>query len=68
MDSGVMIVAFVFGLIGMAMFTYGWKTQRFVPLGAGAALMLVTYFIPNVIVLLVVCCALTAVPWVMRNA
>ena len=68
MDSGVMIVAFVFGLIGMAMFTYGWKAQRFVPLGAGAALMLVTYFIPNVIVLLVVCCALTAMPWVMRNA
>jgi len=68
MDTGVLILSFLFGLIGMAMFTYGWKMGRMVPLGAGAALMLVTYFIPNVIVLLIVCCALTAAPWVLREA
>ena len=66
-DSGVLVVSFLFGLIGMGMFSYGWKAGRMVPLGAGVALMLVTYFIPNVIVLLIVCCALTAVPWLVRE-
>ena len=33
-----------------------------------AALMLVTYFIPNMVILLIVCCALTAVPWVVRES
>ena len=67
MDTGVLVVSFLFGLIGMGMFSYGFKAQRFVPMCAGGALMLVTYFIPNVIVLLVVCCAITAVPWLMRE-
>ena len=68
MDSGVLMVAFFFGMVGMAMFSYGWKMGRMVPLGAGAVLMLVTYFIPNLVILLIVCCALTAVPWVLREA
>ena len=68
MDTGVLVVSFLFGLVGMGMFSYGFKAQRFVPMGAGAALMLVTYFIPNVVVLLIVCCAISAVPWFMRNA
>jgi hypothetical protein len=68
MDSGILMVAFFFGTVGMGMFSYGWKMGRMVPLGAGAALMLVTYFIPNMIILLIVCCALTALPWVLREA
>ena len=68
MDTGVLIVSFLFGLVGMGMFSYGFKTQRFVPMGAGGALMVVTYFIPNVVVLLIVCCAIAAVPWVLRDA
>ena len=67
MDSGVFMVSFLFGLVGTGMFTYGWKMGRMVPLGAGVAIMLVTYFIPNVIVLLIVCCALSAAPWVVRE-
>jgi hypothetical protein len=67
MDSGVLMVSFLFGLIGTGMFTYGWKMGRMVPLGSGLALMVVTYFIPNVLVLTIVCCALAAVPWVLRE-
>ena len=67
MDSGVLMVSFLFGLVGSGMFMYGWKTGRMVPLGAGAVMMVVTYFIPNLIVLTIVCCALSAVPWVLRE-
>ena len=67
MDSGVFMVSFLFGLVGTGMFTYGWKMGRMVPLGAGVAIMLVTYFIPNIIVLLIVCCSLSAAPWVVRE-
>ena len=68
MDSSALYVSFFFGLIGMGMFTYGYKTGRMVPLGAGAVMMLVTYFIPNAVVLLIVCCALSAAPWVLRES
>jgi hypothetical protein len=67
MDNGVFAASFLFGLVGTGMLTYGWKTGRMVPLGAGLALMLVTYFIPNLIVLSIVCAVLMAVPWVLRE-
>ena len=67
MDSPTLYVSFFFGLVGTAMFTYGWKTGRMVPLGAGAVMMLVTYFIPNAVLLLIVCCVLAAAPWVVRE-
>ena len=68
MESSTLYVAFLFGLIGMGMFTYGYKTGRMVPMGAGAVMMVVTYFIPNALVLLLVCCALSAAPWIVREA
>jgi len=39
-----------------------------VPLAAGVALMVVPYLIPNVIALVVVCAAITTVPWFLRHA
>ena len=68
MDSTSLMLSFLFGLIGMGMFAYGKKAGRLVPLGAGAALMAVPYFIPNVAILLVVCCGITSLPWVLRHA
>jgi hypothetical protein len=47
---------------------YGKSSGRMVPLGAGAALLVIPYFIPNAIALLAVCCILTATPWFLRNA
>jgi hypothetical protein len=68
MDSTSLMVSLVFGMIGMGMFMYGKKAGRLVPLGAGVALMVVPYLIPNVIALVVVCAAITTVPWFLRHA
>ena len=67
MDTTALMLSLLFGTIGIGMFTYGKKAGRMVPLGAGAALVAVPYFIPNVIAMLIVCCALTALPWVLRH-
>jgi hypothetical protein len=67
MDSNLLMLSIVFGMIGMGMFMYGKKAGRMVPLGAGAGLMIVPYFISSVIVLVIVGVGLMAVPWVVRE-
>ena len=67
MDGPALYISFLFGLIGMGMFTYGYRMSRAVPMVAGAAMMLATYFVPNAVAMLVVCCALCATPWVVRE-
>ena len=67
MDINLLLASLVFGMIGMGMFMYGKKAGRFVPLGAGTGLMVVPYFIPNLIVLVVVCAGLMALPWIVRE-
>ena len=68
MDSSSLMLSLLFGSIGMGMLMYGKKAGRMVPLGAGLALMVLPYCIPNVMALLIVCCVITAVPWLLRNA
>ena len=68
MNPNGLILSLLFGMVGMGMFMYGRKAGRMVPLLAGVALMAVPYFIPNVLVLLLVCCGLTALPWFLRHA
>jgi len=68
MDVNLLMASFVFGMVGMAMCMYGKKAGRPVPLVAGLALMAVPYFIPNLMILLIVCCALTALPLLVRTA
>ena len=67
MDQNVLITSLLFGMVGMAMFMYGKRAARLVPLIAGVCLMVVPYFIPNLIALLIVCCLLMASPWVVRE-
>ena len=67
MDMGLMAASFVFGMVGMGMFMYGKKAGRMVPLGAGAGLMVIPYFLPSLWVMTVVCCGLMAAPWVVRE-
>jgi len=67
MDTNLLFASLLFGLIGTGMLMYGKKAGRPVPLFAGVALMAVPYFIPNLIVLLIVCTGVTAVPWFLRN-
>ena len=50
------------------MFMYGKKAGRLVPLLAGVALVVVPYFVPNLIAMTIVCTLLCAVPWFLRTA
>lgn len=68
MDEYSLIVSVFVGIIGLGMFIYGKKAGRMVPLGAGLGLMVVPYFIPNLIALSAVCCALAASPWIIRES
>ena len=67
MDFTLLMASFVFGMIGMGMFMYGKKAGRPVPLFAGAGLIVVPYMFSHLVVLLVVGCALTAAPWLLRD-
>lgn len=67
MEDYGLLVSLLFGLVGMGMFVYGRKDGRFVPLVAGALLMVVPYFIPSWLAQLAVCSVLTAVPWIVRE-
>jgi len=68
MDMNLLMASMLFGAIGMGMLMYGKKAGRPVPLIAGLALVTIPYFIPNLLILSVVCCVLTALPWVLRQA
>ena len=68
MDSSSLVASFVFGMVGMGMFMYGRKAGRLVPLASGAGLMVLPYFITHLVIMLLVCSALTAVPWLLRDA
>ena len=68
MDYGLLTASFAFGLIGMGMFMYGKKAGRPLPLAAGAGLMVIPYFITHLLVMIIVCGALTALPWLLRDA
>lgn len=67
MDMGGLVVSFLFGSVGLGMFLYGKKMGRYVPLAAGLLLMIVPYFIPNWVVNCVVCAALAAAPYFIRE-
>ena len=68
MDSSSLMASLVFGMIGMGMFMYGKKAGRPIPLAAGAGLMVIPYFITHLVIMIIVCGALTAVPWLMRES
>jgi hypothetical protein len=68
MDFNLVMASLIFGTVGMGMFMYGKNAGRMVPLGAGLGLMLIPYFIPNLLALLAVCGGLMALPWVLKDA
>jgi hypothetical protein len=67
MNTSSMMASLVFGMIGMGMFMYGKKAARPIPLAAGAGLMVLPYFITHLVLMIVICGALTAIPWLMRE-
>jgi hypothetical protein len=68
MDSTSLMLSMLFGTFGMGFLMYGKKAGQMVPILVGLALMVLPYFIANTIALLIVCCSLTAVPFVLREA
>jgi hypothetical protein len=67
METNQLLLSLLFGMIGLGMFMYGKKAERYVALGAGVGLMVVPYFISNLLLMTGVCLALMALPWVMRE-
>jgi hypothetical protein len=49
MTAGAFFASMMIGLVGMALFLYGKKQQRFPHLGVGVVLMAYTYFVPDVV-------------------
>ncbi|HEY7119302.1 MAG TPA: hypothetical protein VH475_22115 [Tepidisphaeraceae bacterium] len=68
MNPNSLMLSFLFGTIGLGFFQYGRKAGRVVPLGAGLGLIILPYFITNLIAMSLVCAALMAMPWVLRHA
>jgi hypothetical protein len=67
MNEYALMLELIIGAVGLGMFMYGKKAGRMVPLGAGAALMVVPYFIPNLWAMAGVCGAIMASPWFVRE-
>jgi len=68
MDENHLWVSLVLGAIGAGMFLYGKKAGRMIPLAAGLGLMVVPYFIPNVIAMAAVGCVMAVAPMIVRES
>ncbi|HZZ44665.1 MAG TPA: hypothetical protein VFE58_17145 [Tepidisphaeraceae bacterium] len=68
MDGNLLMLSFLFGMVGMGFFAYGKKSGRFVAMGVGAGLMVIPYFVTNLLLMVIVCAALMAVPLVVKEA
>jgi hypothetical protein len=53
----------IVGAVGVGYFVYGRKQARMAPMLSGAALCVVPYFVGNIWLLLLVCAALLAAPF-----
>jgi hypothetical protein len=67
MDMTSLMLSMLFGTIGCGFLMYGKKAGEVLPMGVGLALMVCPYFIANVAAMTVVCGALTATPFVLRQ-
>jgi len=65
-DTSLIIWAMIFGSIGLGFFIYGKNQKAIIPLVTGIALFIFPYFISNVYVLVLVGCALVALPYFVR--
>ena len=65
-DSSMMLWSVFFGGIGIGYFIYGKKQRAPVPLFAGIALFVFPYFMPNVIMLVIIGSALIAIPYFIK--
>jgi hypothetical protein len=62
-----LLLALVFGSIGLGFVMYAKKAGEFLPAIIGTALMVVPYFFRSAWLLLIVCSVLTALPFILRD-
>jgi hypothetical protein len=67
MDMNSLMLSLLFGAVGMGFLMYGKKMAAAIPMLAGLGLIVVPYFISNLIILGLVGAALTAVPFIVRG-
>ena len=67
MDATTLMLSMLFGTFGLGFIMYARKAGKLVPGIAGLALLIVPYFVPNVTLLVLVCLALTASPFIFRD-
>ena len=67
MGEGTLLWELVFGSIGLAMFVYGRKHKKKVPLVCGIALVLVPYIVTDLIALIAIGLMLVIVPFVIKH-
>jgi hypothetical protein len=68
MDMTNLMISLVAGLAGMGMLMFAKSARRLVPVAAGLGLMICPYFIASTVLLVAVCVAFLALPFVVREA
>jgi hypothetical protein len=63
MTTSSLMLSMLYSTIGLGMFIYGKKTLRFVPLIAGLLLMVLPYFLSNLLWMSVVSILLMVIPF-----
>ena len=66
MNSSILLVAVLFGSVGLGYFVYGKKQNAIVPLVCGVVLMVFPYFVSNVILLIAIGLIFTVLPYFVR--
>lgn len=65
-STSMLLWNLLFGAIGLGFFTYGSRQKVLIPWLTGVALMLFSYFTPNIWALVLVGTALTLLPYFVR--
>jgi len=68
MQTAGFVISLLSGLIGSGMLMYAKSAQRLVPMGAGLGLIIIPFFITNIILMLCVCTLLGGLPFLYRDA
>ncbi len=67
MDTTTLLLGILFGAIGLGYVAYAKNVGQPLPAIMGLGLMIVPYFISNVLVLTFVCVAMMAIPFLLRG-
>lgn len=67
MDPSTLMWGIVFGSIGLGFFIYGKKQAAMLPLLSGIGLMVLPYFISNLVLLVISGTVLAALPFVIKR-